>query len=117
MSDTLGGLTQFGFDGAKRLIQLITPANDTIDVTRDLAGRPDLITFPNTLTTDFQYDLQGRLSDLAFIRGITDLARFGYTRNAAANITSITELAQTRNFTYDDLQRLITGGTIAVPES
>ena len=117
LSDSLGGVTQFGYDAAKRLIQLITPANDTIGLAHDAAGRPDLITFPNTLNTDFQYDLQGRLSDLIHIRGITELARFGYIYNAVGNILSVTELAQTRNFSYDDLQRLTSGGTVAAPES
>ena len=42
---------------------------------------------------------------------------FVYDYNAVGSITSVTEPAQARSFTYDDLQRLIGGGTAGAPES
>ena len=62
-------------------------------------------------------DLAGRLGSLAHTRGGIDLASFGYGYNALGSITQIAELAQTRNFAYDELLRLTSGGTAATPES
>ncbi len=45
------------------------------------------------------------------------MADFGYGKNGVGNVTQIAELSQTRDFAYDDLQRLTAGGTTAVPES
>ena len=60
----------------------------------------------------------GRLSDLAHTLGAADLARFAYSTNAVGSITRIAEpAASDRNFGYDALQRLVSGGTVALPES
>ena len=59
----------------------------------------------------------GRLAQLTHTAGATPLADFGYGYNGVGNVTQIAELTQTRNFAYDDLQRLTAGGTAAAPES
>jgi YD repeat-containing protein len=47
-----------------------------------------------------------------------DLAGFTYAYNAVGSITQIGEpAASDRNFGYDALQRLVSGGTAAAPES
>ncbi len=76
------------------------------------------LTYPNTVSSTLQYDLAtGRLSQLTHTAGATPLADFGYGYNGVGNVTQIAELAQTRDFAYDDLQRLTAGGTVATPES
>ncbi len=111
-------MTGFAHDGAGRLTQLTTPAGQPIDLAYDPAGRITGLTFPNTVISTLQYDLAtGRLSQLTHNAGATPLADFGYGYNGVGNIASIAELSQTRNFTYDDLQRLTAGGTMVAPES
>ncbi len=117
LTDTEGGVTQFGFDAVGRLVQLITPGAGTIDLGLDAAGRRSQIAFPNGVATDFQYDLQDRLSDVTHSIGVTELAGFGYTYSAVGNILAIAEQTGTRDFTYDALQRLTAGGFVAAPES
>ena len=58
-----------------------------------------------------------RLSQFTHAAAAVPLVDFGYGYNGLGNITQIAELAQTRNFVYDDLQRLTAGGTVATPES
>jgi YD repeat-containing protein len=70
------------------------------------------------VSSTLQYDLAtGRLLQLTHAAGATPLADFGYGYNGVGNIASITELTQTRNFSYDELQRLTAGGTAGSPES
>ena len=118
LADSEGGLTQFSYDAVDRLIQLVTPAMDTISLSSDLAGRQTLIQFPNGVTSDFQYDVNGRLANLTHsTAGGMVLAGFGFTYNAVGNILSIAETAKVRQFSYDALQRVAAGGTVAVPET
>jgi hypothetical protein len=42
---------------------------------------------------------------------------FDHGYNAVGNINSIVQPSKTRSFGYDDLQRLISGGTAAAPDS
>jgi YD repeat-containing protein len=64
------------------------------------------------------FSLTGWLSDLAHALGAADLARFAYGYNAVGPITGIAEpAAEDRNFGYDALQRLVSGGTVTLPES
>ena len=83
----------------------------------DAADRPAGITFPNGFSTGVTYDTAGHLSTLAHTRGGIDLASFDYGYNALGSITQIAELTQTRDFAYDELLRLTSGGTASAPES
>ncbi len=60
---------------------------------------------------------KARLVDVAHSIGATPLQSFAYSHDPVGNILSITEPARIRNFAYDDLERLIAGGTAAAPES
>lgn len=116
--DSEGGSTLYAYDGADRLTQLTTPANDTVGLAYDPAGRLTQILFPNGITSDYVYDAAtGRLSDLTHsLVGVPQLD-FDYGYNAVGNIDSIVQPAETRSFGYDDLQRLVSGGTAGAPES
>ena len=72
---------------------------------------------PNGVVSSLSYDLQGRLDSISHDLGVSTLASFGYGFNAVGNITQIAEIGLTRNFTYDPLQRLTSGGTAGAPES
>jgi YD repeat-containing protein len=95
------------------------PSGPTVALGYDDAGRMTGVTYPNTVAMSASYDaLTGRLSDLAHSLGAADLARFAYSYNAVGSITSIAEpAASARNFGYDALQRLVSGGTAALPET
>ena len=115
--DSEGGTTTLAYDDAGRLTQVITPATDIIDLGYDAAGRPTSIDFPNTVGMTAQYDIDGRLASLVHGIGAADLARFTYGYDAVTNVTSIAELTQTLSFDYDALQQVVSGGTVAIPES
>jgi YD repeat-containing protein len=105
----------FAFDPRDRVNAL----NTAVTLGYDLNGRITGVTYPNTVAMSASYDaLTGRLSDLAHTLGAADLARFAYSYNAVGSITSIAEpAASARNFGYDALQRLVSGGTTALPET
>ena len=118
LADSEGGVNRFSYDAADRLVQLITPAEDTINLSVDPSGRLTQILFPNSVVSDYQYDSRGRLATLHHTGdGGTVLASFGYTYDAIGDILSLAEQAQTRQFTYDALQRVVGGGTAAAPET
>ncbi|MHA1943901.1 MAG: hypothetical protein ACW96M_05840, partial [Candidatus Thorarchaeota archaeon] len=120
LTDTFGGQLGYVWDGADRLTGLTTSlGGPTVALGYDTAGRVTGVTYPNTVAMSASYDaLTGRLSDLAHTLGAADLARFAYSYNAVGSITSIAEpAASDRNFGYDALQRLVSGGTVALPET
>ena len=117
LSDSLGGLTRFGYDAANRLTELTTPGGDDISLSYDASGRSTGIGFPNGVATTLSYDQRGLLVELAHQRAASDLARFSYAYNDVGNIVGIDEGQQIRNFSYDALDRLLTAGTLAAPET
>jgi YD repeat-containing protein len=119
IADTFGGQLSYGWDGADRLTGLtIGAGGPNIALGYDAAGRVTSVTHPNAVAMAATYDADGRLSELAHTLGAADLARFMYAYNAVGSITQIDEPSiQTRNFTYDLLQRLTAAGTAAAPES
>ena len=99
-----GAVTGYAFDSARRLTQLTTPAGQPIGLGYDALGRVTGMTFPNSVSTTVSYDpLTGRLAQLTHAAGATPLADFGYGYNGVGNVTQVAELAQTRDFAYDDL--------------
>jgi len=115
------GTTTYEYDGAGRLTKLTMPASQEITLGYDPAGRLASQVFPNGVVTAYDYDAQGRLNGLSHTSGINpSFADFGYTYNPVGNILSIIDdmaAPQTRNFTYDALQRLRTGGATSTPET
>ena len=119
LADDLGGLTQFDHDFAGRMTGVTTPSGQPIALSYDPADRFTQIAFPNDVATDFTYDLRGRLEELSFTgnAGASLLEKLTYQYNPVGSITQIAELGLTRNFGYDLLQQVISGGTGAAPET
>jgi|GEM_PF-1737301 len=118
LTDSLGGTTAFSYDDADRLVGLVTPGGGSIALGHDADGRIESIAFPNGITADRRYDTQGRLSTLAFLdTGGAELLGLDYLYDPIGQIVSIAEGTRIRTFAYDDLQRLVAGGTEGLPET
>jgi YD repeat-containing protein len=105
----------YAYDVANRLTK-ITNSSDAkaVNYTYDNANRMTKETLPNTIATTFNYDGMNRLKQLKDVKGTTTtLFDRNYTYNTANQISQIAETAQTRNFGYDNLDRLtsVTGST------
>ena len=117
LADSLGGQQTMLYDGAARLTRLTTTSGGAIDLSYDLAGRLTGTTRPNGTSSTHSYDAAGRLAGLLHSLGVSDFLDLGFGYDAAGNITAITEPGEVRSFGYDDLNRLVTAGTAALPES
>jgi RHS repeat-associated protein len=99
---------------ANRLTKITNSADaKAVSYTYDNANRMTKETLPNTTATTFNYDGMNRLKQLKDVKGTTTLFDRNYTYNTANQISQIAETAQTRNFGYDNLDRLtsVTGST------
>ena len=99
--------TSYAYDDAGRLITLTDEeeSNDftfTYDAGNRLIGKG----MPNHDDTTYDYDGMDRLKRLKTVHSFSTLFDDQYSYNAASQISQIAGLSQTRNFTYDDLDRL-----------
>lgn len=117
LTDSVTGSTVFGYDDAGRLNALTSPGAVSLTLSHDAAGRITSIARPNGVDTGYSYNSAGQLAQLSHEDVSVTLSEFGLSYDSAGSLTSIAELTQTRLFTYDDLQRLVSGGTATAPES
>lgn len=120
--DSLGGGQTYLYDLADRLQALTTNLGSSIQVQYDSAGRPLEIRLGAAVISSVSYESgMGRIEALSNISGATNLYTANYQYNSVGNITEIAEAGQigdkTRQFTYDELRRLVAGGTDEAPES
>ena len=121
--DTGTSATNYLYDLAGRLKTLTPPAGVSTQVSLgyDPSGRLASLVYPNTVVTQYDYDIQGRLDALSHTLGANpSFASFGYTYNPVGNIKDILDQVtptENRTHTYDALQRLKTGGAIANAET
>jgi RHS repeat-associated protein len=104
----------YTYDVADRLTKITNSADaKAVSYTYDNANRMTKETLPNTIATTFNYDGMSRLKEIKDVKGTTTLFDRNYTYNTANQISQIAELTQTRNFGYDNLDRLtsVTGST------
>ena len=106
---TIGGTnhTTYAYDVADRLTSL-TSAADNLRITYsyDKADRLTSRVLPNGITTTYEYDGLSRLTRLKDAAAATTHYNRQYSYNTASRISRITELKQTRNFAYDQIDRL-----------
>lgn len=98
--------TSYVYDAANRLTTLTDEANQNFAFGYDVTDRLTTKTLPNNVVTTYNYDGLSRLTRLKHQSGSNTLVDNQYTYNAAQQISQITELTQTRTFTYDDADRL-----------
>lgn len=105
----------YQYDTRNLLSQLTTHRGNRLDFTYDAAARMTATAFPNGTNSAYSFDNNGRLQRIQHT-GIRNL-NLSYSYNELGNITEITEPTAIRNFEYDAIQQLISGGTDAQPES
>lgn len=105
----------YNFDDAGRLASLVNSSDST--TTTFGYDNEDKITsrvFPNGVTTTYEYynnDLLKRLKDVSTTATLFDRQ---YTYNSANQIGTITDLTNTRTYSYDNVDRL-TGVAVGSP--
>jgi RHS repeat-associated protein len=121
-------------DGGRKSIRY--PSSRVVEYTNDYAGRPvaaasggqPLVTsttylpfgpvksvvYGNGTTRTMQYDSRYRPLENKLTSAAGTLAQYGYAHDAGGNITQISDVlnpSYTRNFDYDDLNRLVTANS------
>ncbi len=97
----------YAYDDASRLTT-ITRGTNVFGFGYDNANRRTSMTYPNGVTTAYDYDNLNRLTNLAatHVPTSTPITNFGYTYDAAGNRTQKSTLDYTEDYGYDPLYRL-----------
>jgi YD repeat-containing protein len=106
MTDPVG-TTYYAYDSLNRLVSITNPYGEITSYTYDAVGRRTSTTLPNGIQTSYSYDAAGQLLSLVHKLTNTTIASFGYSYDYKGNRTSMTELAGTHNYVYDQLNQLI----------
>lgn len=105
----------YQYDNRNLLSQLTTNNGRTVGFAYDASARLTSINFPNSASSAFSFDNNGRLNSIEHTaQQNLDLS---YDYDVLGNIIGITEPTKIRNFEYDAIQQLLSGGTNAVPEN
>lgn len=96
----------YRYDAIDRLTKILDAASATFNFTYDSTSKLTSLKAPNGVTATYQYDGLDRLTRLTNKKGQTTVADFQYQLNDANNISQITELASTNNYSYDAVDRL-----------
>jgi RHS repeat-associated protein len=98
--------TTYAYDIANRLTTLTDEASQNFTFAYDIADRLISKLAPNGINTTYDYDGMSRLTRLKHQSSTATLTDNQYAYNPANQISQITELAQTKNFGYDLVDRL-----------
>lgn len=104
-------LTSYAYDNANRLTTLTDESSNDFTFAYDNANKLTSKTLPNGIVTTYEYDGMSRIKRLKDVYSSTSLFDRQYSYNSANQISQIADLSNTRNFTYDNLDRL-TGVTV-----
>lgn len=118
LDDSAGGVTQFGYTVVDYLATVQPGTGSPIQALYDAGGRPTQLRLGSAAVTDYLYDANGRLASLSHNRvagGAIFAASFQY--NEISHITQMVEGSSRRQFTYDPIQRVLSGGVASSPES
>jgi RHS repeat-associated protein len=106
--------TAYAYDDANRLTTLTDEASNDFTFAYDNANKLISKTLPNGIVTTYEYDGMSRLKRLKDVYSATSLFDRQYSYNSANQISQITDLSNTRVFTYDNINQLTgvsVGGT------
>ena len=96
------------FDDANRLSNILNSSdNTTISFTYDAENKLQTRTYPNGITTTYDYDDMDRLKRLKDSSSSATLFDRQYQYNSASRIETLTELTQTKTFSYNNAYRLM----------
>ena len=98
--------TAYAYDNANRLTTLTDEASNDFTFTYDNANKLLSRVAPNGVTSSYEYDGMSRLKRLKHYTSGGTLYDDQFTYNTANQIGQIAGLAQTRVFTYDNIDRL-----------
>ena len=98
--------TGYAYDNANRLTTLTDEASNNFTFAYDVANKLTSKRLPNGIATTYEYDGMSRLKRLKDALGGTSLFDRQYAYNSANQISQIADLTNTRNFTYDNINRL-----------
>jgi RHS repeat-associated protein len=106
--------TEYAYDDAGRLTTLTDENSNDFNYSYDVLNRLTAMTRPNGITSFYSYDNLSRLTRLKHdkVSPAANLYDFQYSYNNASQISQIADGVQTRDFTYDDVDRL-TGVTVS----
>ncbi len=109
-------LTSYAYDNANRLTTLTDESSNDFTFAYDNANKLTSRVAPNGITSSYEYDGMSRIKRLKHYTSSSTLYDDQFAYNAASQISQITGLSQTKNFTYDNVNRLtaVTVGTSTV---
>jgi RHS repeat-associated protein len=101
-----GRTITYGYDNGNRLGQITTPVG-VFNISYDLAGRRQTLSYPNLVTTTYTPNKAGFLTNLLTrYNEQTTINSFVYTPDGMSNRTNMTDLAGVHNYTYDNTYQL-----------
>src|SRR5439155_1416045 len=80
--------TTYGYDANSRLTQILR-GTQTVGLDYDDAGRRTLLTLPNGVSTEYQYDTASRLTGLIYRNAAGTLGNLTYQYDPAGNRTGV----------------------------
>ncbi len=98
--------TTYAYDVANRLTSLTDEANQNFTFGYDIANKLISKTLPNGISSTYNYDGMSRLTRLKHQTSSATLTDNQYAYNTANQINQIAELTNTKNFGYDNIDRL-----------
>ncbi len=101
-----GKTISYQYDVANRLSEILTPTG-TFAFSHDPIGRRTGLSYPNGVQTDYAYDPSGFLTSLsARISQKPPVSSFAFAHDAVGNRTAMTDLAGNHEYAYDAIDQL-----------
>lgn len=96
----------YRYDAIDRLTKILDAASATFNFAYDPTSKLTSLKAPNGVNANYQYDGLDRLTRLTNKKGQATIADFQYQFNNASNISQVSDLASTNNYSYDFVDRL-----------
>ncbi len=105
-----GVTVSYAYNANQQLTKLTIPTVGDITQSDFNWLAPQKVTYPNGVTTDYQFDALMRIKQIHTQKGSTDIMNYGYVYDKVGNITRKTTEKGVSNYRYDKAYRL-TGAT------
>lgn len=104
ITDARGKITGFTYDALNRVATITDPLGNVTTNTYDAVGNLASVKDANGNTKAYQYDANRRQTQVAYSTG----GSIQWVYDAAGNRTRMTDLQGVSNYTFDELNRLVT---------